>query len=79
MFDRETTRHLMGIVAIWMTNGNKPVDGGNDTRYEFFSGSWCDAAEATDVLIEYECLAHASLENDYLVIPTAKGIYEAIR
>lgn len=75
--NNETRNHLRGIIAIWMTNGNKPVDGGNDTRYEFFSGGWDEAARATVELIELGYAEHKSLDNDFAVVPTSRGIMAA--
>lgn len=83
MRSRETHDHLRGIVAIWLTNGNKPVDGGNETRYEMFSGGWEDAYEATHELLGMGFLA-APIDEETgpdisKVTPTAQGIFEAIR
>jgi hypothetical protein len=83
--DRETRSHLKGIVAIWLTNGQKPVDGANDTRYDFFDGGWMEAADATEELIEGGYVANvigtgpeATGEGEIHVTPTARGIYEAM-
>lgn len=78
--------HLKAIVAIWMTNGNQPVDGANDTRYEFCDDSWSEAAHRTEQLLADGMLTNASggayMENtetfDLDVWPTAAGIFEAI-
>jgi hypothetical protein len=80
---RDERDHLRGIVAIWMTNGNNPVDGGNDTRYDFFRGGWMEAAEATGFLAQNgyvtapESGDHGEIDVSQ-VTPTAKGIYEAM-
>ncbi len=78
----EVRNQLKGIVSIWLTNGQRPVDGGNDTRYEFFTGSWMDAANATTQLIDLSLVeAPKVTEYEYdigRVVPTAKGIFEAI-
>lgn len=91
MIDRDTTDHLCGIVALWLTNGQQPVDGGNDTRYDFFRGGWMEAADATVELLQDGYLANASGwemtgydwnaddDRDLDVWPTAKGIFYAIR
>ena len=77
MITIDTKNHLRGIVALWMTNGNKPVDASNDTRYDFFSGGWIEAAEATGELVEAG-LVEIKGATDQDVVPTAKGIFEAM-
>lgn len=85
MVDRDTFDHLRGIVALWLTNGNNPVEGGNDTRYDFFRGGWSDAAFATEELVSLGLCKWAVDRNadedyhDLHVIPTAKGIGECLR
>jgi hypothetical protein len=70
---------LKAIVAIWLTNGNKPVDGCNDTR-EYLAGDYYNAMTVTRVL----CLGgflEAEMDEDYAldaVVPTAKGILEVL-
>lgn len=77
--------HLKGIVAVWLTNGNKPVDANNDTRYWAFKGGWSDAAFATDDLVSEGLIVYANdtgpddYRDNYLVVPTERGVYEAIR
>lgn len=72
--DREVKSHLKGIVAIWLTNGNKSLDACNETRYDFFSGGWEEAARVTDELIQ-DGFLFGERED---VEPTSKGIYEAM-
>lgn len=86
---RDENDQLRGVVALWLTNGNKPVDGGNDTRYDFFRGGWVDAAEATEELIRNGYLESSTggrwaeddflMKGDLMVWPTAKGIFEVLR
>ena len=73
--------HLRGIVALWLTNGNKPVDAGNETRYWSFPGGRMEAANAVETMI-CDGLLDAPLADDYvhdvsMVVPTARGIFEA--
>lgn len=85
MVDRDTYDHLRGIVAIWLTNGQKPVEGGNDTRYDFFRGGVIEAWDATRELVNAGLCEFTSpndedgYNSDYYVIPTAKGIGECLR
>lgn len=81
MVDRDTFDHLRGIVALWMTNGNQPIEGGNDTRYEFFRGGWGEAHEATHELVDAGFCewTRPGDEDDLHVVPTAKGIGECLR
>ena len=83
---RDERDHLRGIVALWLTNGNKPVDGGNDTRYFAFKGGWVEAFEATQTLLQLGYVENGGGpldEDDYItahdldVWPTALGIFEA--
>lgn len=82
--ERTVHDHLRGIVAIWLTNGQKPVDAGNETRYDMFDGGWMEAANATQTLYEAG-MVEASELSDYgdidvnSVTPTAKGVFEAMR
>lgn len=81
MIDRD---HLKGIVALWLTSG-EPVDANNDTRYWAFSGGWSDAAFATDRLVDAGLIEYVDdagtdgYRDNYLVVPTKLGVYEAIR
>lgn len=80
---REERDQLRGIVAIWLTNGNKPVDAGNETRYEFFSGGYMEAADATDTLAKLGLVLAPEADDAGTIdvsrtVPTAKGIFEAI-
>lgn len=78
--DPELLAHLRGIVAVWMTNGQQPVNGANDTRtHDFFDGSWTDAAEETLTLAEQGYVEQAGeAEPCVNVVPTAKGVFVAM-
>lgn len=67
--------HLQGIVAIWLTTGQQPVDGPNDTRYDFFDGDYEAAHDATRELIEAGLVLWAE---NFRVVPTAKGVFVAM-
>lgn len=76
--------HLKAVVAIWLTNGQKPVDGANSPR-DFVDNDWLGAANVTEELIESGHLANASgdlaMQGDFCdlnVWPTAKGLFEAL-
>lgn len=91
MVDRDAVDHLCGIVALWLTNGQKPVEAGNDTRYDFFRGGWIDAYNATVELLNAGLVANASGwempdyewqsddGSDLMVWPTATGIAYVLR
>lgn len=90
---RDKIDHLAGIVALWLTNGHEPVDGGNDTRYFAFKGGWMDAADATRELLNEGYIDNAQgdgqaegdpwdpdfFSEDLNVWPTAKGLWEVLR
>lgn len=84
-----TRDQLRGIVAIWLTNGQKPVDGCNDTRYEYFAGGYNEAYEATRALVNegflecevdrFEYQGEVEETPNYgKVWPTTRGVFEAI-
>ena len=84
-----TRDQLRGIVAIWLTNGQKPVDACNDTRYDYFAGGYNDAHEATRSLVEdgflecdvdrFEWEGEVEVTLNYSKVwPTARGVFEAI-
>lgn len=80
----EASSQLMGIVAIFLTNGNKYLDAGNDTRYEFFPSGWMEAITATEWLVdngyvEWEVdLDEDDYRDNYNIFPTAKGVAAAM-
>lgn len=70
---------LRGVVSLWLTNGNKPVEAGNDTRYDFFRSGYCEAVFATESLVEAGMLALVGDCDTTMVVPTAKGVGEFLR
>lgn len=74
--------HLKAVVSIWLTNGNARVDGANEPR-EFCGGDWFEAQRNTEQLVSDGYCQWAdpvlAKEAGYAdIVPTAKGIYEAL-
>lgn len=72
---------LRAIVSIWITEDRRWIDGCNDPR-EFVSCDWYEAREMTDSLIGEGLLRLKPSPRDYednmMVQPTTKGLFEAI-
>lgn len=79
--------HLRAVVALWFI-AREPIDGANDPR-DLVSTDWQGAQFATERLVaggylawadEQQATEHAENGGSYsMVVPTASGIFEAMR
>lgn len=73
---------LRAIVAIWLTEGHRWIDGCNDPRV-LVSVDWYEARAMTDELVGDGLLKlmqppRDDEETNFIVQPTTDGVFEAI-
>lgn len=80
--DADERMFLKAVVAVWLVNGQNPVDGANEPR-EFVHNDYFGSASIVNDLVSDGYLANASGEATYdpanlEVWPTAKGLFEVL-